>query len=111
MVRDPRDIWVSSYLYHLRTREAWCTNTTFDASPPIVYPRVDYSFQHRSEEWKRAWLDRLGGRSYQDNLRGLDRDRGLAFELNGYTDRTLTAMRCPPMSSSIRARSRNGRTC
>jgi hypothetical protein len=93
VVRDPRDIWVSSYLYHLRTREEWCTNTNFDPSPPILYPRVDYSFQHRSEEWKRAWLVRLGGKSYQRNLRELKRDDGLKFELDGYTDCTLAAMR------------------
>jgi hypothetical protein len=93
IVRDPRDIWVSSYLYHLRTREEWCTNTDFDLSPPILYPRVDYSIQHRSEEWKRSWLTRLAGKSYQQNLRDRDRADGLEFELNGYTDCTLTVMR------------------
>lgn len=93
VVRDPREIWVSSYLYHLRCREAWCTNTRFDPAPPISYPQVDYSFQHYPEAWKQQYLAWLGNRSYQQNLRERDRDSGLAFELEGYSGRTLEAIR------------------
>jgi|GEM_PF-5312618 len=93
VVRDPRDIWVSSYLYHLRCREAWCTNTHFDPTPPIAYPQVDYSFQHYPEAWKQQYLSALGNRSYQQNLRERDRDSGLAFELEGYSGCTLAAIR------------------
>jgi hypothetical protein len=92
IVRDPRDIWVSGYLYHCRTLEAWCTNTNFDPRPPINYPRVDFSMQHRPERWKRAWLSRLNGKSYQQNLQERDQVAGLAFELDGYTGCTLAAM-------------------
>jgi transposase-like protein len=91
-VRDPRDIWVSAYLYHRHCSEDWCTNTNFDPSAPIIYPRVDYSFEHYLESWKRAYLARLGGRSYQCNLLDRDREAGLAFELAGYTGCTLDAM-------------------
>jgi hypothetical protein len=93
VVRDPRDIWVSGYLYHRRTNEGWCVNTNFDPTPPISYPRVDFSFQHCSEDWKRAYLTRLGGKSYQQNLVARDLAAGLAFELAGYTGCTLAAMR------------------
>jgi hypothetical protein len=93
IVRDPRDIWVSGYLYHRHCAEEWCTNTNFDPTPPITFPRVDYSFQHYPERWKRAYLARLGGKSYQQNLRECDQERGLAFELAGYTGCTLDAMR------------------
>ena len=93
VVRDPRDVWVSGYLYHCRCREEWCTNTNFDASAPITYPRVDYSFQHYPESWKRAYLARLGGKSYQENLLQRDRHAGLTFELAGYSGCTLDAMR------------------
>jgi hypothetical protein len=92
IVRDPRDIWVSSYLYHCRTAEGWCVNTNFDLTPPITYPRVDFSMLHRPERWKRAWLARLGGKSYQRNLQEGDLADGLAFELEGYTSTTLAAM-------------------
>lgn len=92
IVRDPRDIWVSGYLYHRHCPEGWCVNTNFDPSPPIAYPRVDYSFQHYPESWKRAYLAWLGGRSYQRNLLERDEAAGLAFELAGYTGRTLDAM-------------------
>ncbi|WP_422001460.1 hypothetical protein [Reyranella sp.] len=93
IVRDPRDIWVSGYLYHRRCREEWCTNTDFDVSSPITYPRVDYSVEHYPESWKSAYLAGLGGKSYQDNLLERDREAGLAFELAGYTGCTLDAMR------------------
>jgi hypothetical protein len=93
VVRDPRDIWVSGYLYHRHCPEGWCTNTNFDQTPPIDYPRVDFSFQHYPEPWKQAYLARLGGKSYQQNLRDRDQETGLAFELDGYTGRTLNAMR------------------
>lgn len=93
MIRDPRDVWVSGYLYHHHCREKWCTNTDMDPTPPIRWPQVDYSFAHWPEDWKRRYLDRLNGKSYQQNL--LDRDvaEGLAFELDGYTGCTLAAMR------------------
>ena len=93
VVRDPRDIWVSSYLYHRRTREGWCINTNFDPAPPIGYPRVDFCMVHRPERWKRNWLARLNGQSYQQNLLHRDQEAGLAFELSGYTACTLDAMR------------------
>lgn len=93
VVRDPRDIWVSGYLYHRRCQEEWCTNTNFDASAPITYPRVDFSFEHYAESWKGAYLGRLAGKSYQDNLLKRDREAGLAFELAGYTGCTFDAIR------------------
>jgi hypothetical protein len=92
LVRDPRDIWVSGYLYHKRCTEGWCINTDFDLTPPILYPRVDFSFQHRPERWKRRYLQRLNGKSYQRNLLEKDQSSGLEFELQGYTGSTLEAM-------------------
>jgi hypothetical protein len=96
LIRDPRDIWVSGYLYHRHSDEEWCVNTDCDPTPPIDWPRVDHAFAHRSEAWKRAWLERLGGRSYQQHLLDLPMDEGLAWELDGYTAGTLEAMRAWP---------------
>ena len=93
IVRDPRDIWLSSYLYHRRCSEPWCVNSQTDLSTPILYPRVDYAFESRPEAWKRAFLERLDGRSYQQNLLERDQAEGLQFELEGYTAVTLEAMR------------------
>ncbi|MCK6371269.1 MAG: sulfotransferase domain-containing protein [Gammaproteobacteria bacterium] len=92
LVRDPRDIWVSGYHYHRRTSEPWCINSDLDQTPPIGFPRVDYSQQHRPEAWKRAYLDGLNGRSYQQNLLNLDQRSGLKFELERYTAWTLEAI-------------------
>lgn len=92
-IRDPRDIWVSGYLYHLRCDELWCVNTELSAAAPIGWPSVDYSILHYPETEKRAWLARLNGVSYQQNLRGRSTEDGLLFELGGYTRNTLDAMR------------------
>ena len=93
MIRDPRDMWVSGYLYHRHCVEKWCTTTDMDPTPPIRWPQVDYSFAHRPEDWKRRYLDRLNGKSYQQHLLDLDVSEGLQFELDGYTGCTLAAMR------------------
>ncbi len=49
MIRDPRDIWVSGYLYHQHCKEKWCTNADIDPASPILWPQVDHSFVHRPE--------------------------------------------------------------
>ena len=92
-IRDPRDIWVSGYLYHRHCDEPWCRSTDFAETPPIVFPRVPAAFHHRRERWKRDYLRSLGGRSYQQNLLHLDRDAGLAFELDRYIGAILESMR------------------
>jgi hypothetical protein len=93
MIRDPRDVWVSGYLYHMRCDEEWCRNIDMDPTPPIQWPQVDYSFAHWPEDWKRTYLERLGGKSYQQNLIDRSVADGLDFELNGYTGCTLATMR------------------
>ena len=92
IVRDPRDIWVSGYLYHRHCNEPWCTNGVIDPMPPILVPRVDFAMMHWPEAAKAAWLQRLGGRSYQRNLLEREPEAGLDFELEGYTAATLAAM-------------------
>ena len=64
-VRDPRDIIVSGYLYHCRTTEKWCINSDFSLKPPILHPKVPYSQQHRTEEWKMKYLISFGNMTYQ----------------------------------------------
>lgn len=93
IIRDPRDIWVSGYLYHRHCGEAWCINAVPDAQAPIGFPQVPMAFAHRRERWKRGWVERLGGRSYQANLLMRDRAAGLEFELEGYAGGTLEDMR------------------
>ena len=92
-VRDPRDIWLSGYLYHRHCTEPWCINTDVSDAPPITFPRVPAAFHHQRERWKRDYLRGLGGRSYQQNLLDRDRDAGLAFELDRYTGYTIGSMR------------------
>ena len=53
MIRDPRDCVVSGYFYHLWTEEAWA----------------------------RQSQDRFDGLSYQQHLKSLDQEQGLAAEI------------------------------
>jgi len=91
-VRDPRDVIVSGYLYHMRCQEEWCTNQDLDPTSPIRFPKVPYSMVHRSEQWKKQYLHSLGGRSYQENLRSLDQRDGLLFEMRNYGSWTIEGM-------------------
>ncbi len=92
VLRDPRDIWLSGYLYHRRCSEAWCVQVPGEPPSPIRFPHVPYSRQHMPEAWKRAYLAGLEGRSYQQNLLDRDRAAGLAFEETRYAAWTLEAL-------------------
>jgi sulfotransferase family protein len=92
VIRDPRDIIVSGYLYHLRTDEQWCVNKEFESKKPIRFPQVPYSQEHRSEEWKREYLRSLGGKSYQEHLQGMSQSDGLLFEMEHYGAWTVRSM-------------------
>ena len=92
IIRDPRDIIVSGYLYHCRTTEKWCVNSDFTISHPIVFPQVPYSQEYRAEAWKINYLKSLGGRSYQENLRQRSQHDGLLFEMRHYGAWTINNM-------------------
>ena len=92
VIRDPRDIIVSGYLYHMRTTEAWCIHKDFDLSSPIDYPNVPFSQRHRSEEWKKHYIESLKGISYQENLKALSPDDGIVFEMKHYGRWTIESM-------------------
>jgi len=93
LVRDPRDVLVSSYLYHRRCAEAWCINDDLGTDAPITYPRISRMQEHRSEEWKARYLQALGEKSYQENLLQLNQWQGLVFECERYAGWTIEAMR------------------
>lgn len=92
LIRDPRDVWLSGYLYHRRCAERWCINKNFDTTRPILFPIVPASQQHRPEEWKEKYLLSLNGKSYQENLNELDKENGLNFEMERYADWTISQM-------------------
>ncbi|MCI5212191.1 MAG: hypothetical protein D3910_26190, partial [Candidatus Electrothrix sp. ATG2] len=91
-IRDPRDVIVSGYLYHKRCNEEWCINDQFDFTEPILFPNLPWSQQHRSEKWKREYLNLLKGKSYQQILRDKSERDGLLFELNNYGSWTVESM-------------------
>ena len=64
MVRDPRDLIVSRYFYHLWTKETWANA-----------PRAEYS-----------------GRSYQQHLNSLDQEMGILAEIDTFAEYGLAHM-------------------
>ena len=89
IVRDPRDVIVSGYLYHQRCKEEWCTNQDFNIDGDISYPQVDYSQEHLSHDEKVEYLNSLNKKSYQENLKSMSQDDGLIFEMDGFAGRTI----------------------
>ena len=89
LTRDPRDVIVSGYLYHQRTKEEWCKNEDFEIKQNIGYPQVDYSQIHLQHEEKIGYLELLNGKSYQKNISLLNQDDGLIFEMDGFAGRTI----------------------
>lgn len=92
IIRDPRDIIISGYLYHKRTGEDWCVNKDFSRKKPIMFPAVPFSLEYRSEEWKNCYLDDLNGKSYQDTLLSMSENEGINFEMDHYGKWTIDDM-------------------
>jgi hypothetical protein len=72
--RDPRDLIVSGYRYHLWTKEAWCISPDFQWGEITNLP----AFKEYIEENPRYFPQHI---SYQDYLNRLDPERGLILEL------------------------------
>jgi hypothetical protein len=68
MIRDPRDLLISAYFYHLRTNEKWCAKPNPDHTdlPPDI--------------------------SYQHHLRSLDQEAGIKYEMSHVSARMLELM-------------------
>ena len=92
MVRDPRDIIISGYLYHKRTTEEWCVNENFQTKDPIVYPQVPNSQMYRSEQWKVDYINSLNHTSYQNTINALEEEEAIIFEMNHYGKWTIEDM-------------------
>lgn len=68
VIRDPRDVIVSGYFYHLRTTEDWCRD-----------PNPDHH-------------DLPDDVSYQQHLQGLSKEDGLIYEMNHVSGRVIEDM-------------------
>jgi|GEM_PF-822518 len=72
-VRDPRDLVVSGYHYHLRTHEAWCRDEPYTWQAIVAHPLFPY-VETNPAKFPRA-------ETYQAYLNSLDKERGLIVEL------------------------------
>ena len=73
-IRDPRDLVVSGYRYHLHTQEAWCRNSAFDWERISSHPYFSEYVESNREKHPHNV-------SYQDYLKLLDFERGTIVEL------------------------------
>ncbi len=74
-IRNPRDLIISGYKYHLWTDEAWCKNPDFNWSPITSEPLFSSHIASKPEDFPKP------GISYQEYLNGLDKERGLILEM------------------------------
>lgn len=72
-IRDPRDMVVSGYYYHLWTKEAWCVSPNFNWNKHTKHPL----FEHVEPD-KAKWPHDI---SYQDYLNSLDEECGMLMEV------------------------------
>ena len=91
IIRDPRDVIVSGFLYHQRCSELWCINSDF-SKPGYHHPQVPQPLAHRELETRESFVSSLGGVSYQERIRGLGQDEGLIFEMDGFARITIDEM-------------------
>lgn len=70
MIRDPRDVVISGYHYHLWTDEGWCNKKIADLP------------QQMRDKWKRLPLDDIGHLSYKEYLNTLSTEDGLLAEID-----------------------------
>ncbi|WP_144302589.1 hypothetical protein [Oceanidesulfovibrio indonesiensis] len=73
-LRDPRDLVISGYHYHLWTREIWCTTPVFSWEPLTSDPVFRLEIEGDSTKWP-------NGISFQQYLRSLDYERGMVLEM------------------------------
>lgn len=73
-IRDPRDMIVSGYYYHLWTKEKWCNDPVFDWARLIAHP---YFSQYIESDKEKYPLNR----SYKEYLNTLDKEKGFILEM------------------------------
>ncbi|CAN0586878.1 unnamed protein product, partial [Ectocarpus sp. 12 AP-2014] len=94
--RDPREVVISAYLYHLRCdeqAEPWCFVPGDKISPADSFPSIPYVVQEiNSESESASYIQYLNGATYRDNLKRMSQDEGLTFEIGGYSRYVLDKM-------------------
>ncbi len=73
-IRDPRDLIVSGYKYHLWTQESWCNNSNFNWKNIINHPYfLEYVAKDKNELPHNI--------SYKNYLNKFDKETGIILEL------------------------------
>ena len=91
IIRDPRDVIVSGYLYHQRCSEKWCVNSDF-SNPSRPFPQVPWPLVDADLAAKEEFVSRLDGLSYQEKISSLSKAEGLIFEMDGFAKITIDEM-------------------
>jgi hypothetical protein len=78
MIRDPRQIIVSGYFYHLKTDESWCK-------------KEKYADWYKQAFGRRPKSD-FGEKTYQQILNGRSKDQGILFEMQNVGKEVINQM-------------------
>jgi hypothetical protein len=73
-VRDPRDLIVSGYKYHLWTEEKWCRDPAFNWTSLVAHPYFARYIENDSSKFP-------ANISYQTYLNRLDAEKGMILDL------------------------------
>ncbi|HAW20585.1 MAG TPA: hypothetical protein DCX14_10420 [Flavobacteriales bacterium] len=91
VIRDPREVIVSGFRYHLLSNEEWLhisnpSAVDFDIwKSPLLDSKV-------FESWVNRMLLLIGSANYQERLKETNEDKGLVFEMNGIAFITIHSM-------------------
>jgi hypothetical protein len=76
-VRNPYEVIVSGYLYHLKCHERWCIDKSYVFPTNSIFNGKNYNFD---------------GKSYQKKLKSLQPDDGLMMEIEEMSQYAILAM-------------------
>ena len=93
IIRNPKDIIISGYLYHLKCNEYWCCNKNIS----YYHGYKDWHF-NKKQKIKNSKLIKFAENfskniPYQKKLRKLSYDRGVKYEMDNVSKLTLDGMK------------------
>ena len=92
LIRDPREIIISGYLYHKRCTEIWCINKNGNYYEGWNKDHFLKEEMVKNDEYMRFARSFSSPMSYQNKLRLLPQEEGIILEMNTVAKLTITGM-------------------
>ena len=92
LIRDPREIIISGYLYHKRCTEIWCINKNGNYYEGWNKDHFLKEEMVKNDEYMRFARSFSSPMSYQNKLRLLPQEEGIILEMNTVAKLTIIGM-------------------